>query len=273
MESDLIRLEKETLHRWCAGNETAWTESSAPQLSYIDPFLVKPIYTIPDLVKHLESPGMIHPSSVSELTDPKLVTLDRSAILSYLCELTSKDGRVESWNITRVYFRDTSNWQLVHSHLSLVGHVAPEIVVVPIPVSSSTPLYQGILGELMMLESNAMFRWRNGDPWGFIENSAADVSYMDSGTPKRIDGKQALSAEYALREGKIHYEVMEFIDPRVQQIGTTAVLHYRFFSTSLNPDGSIASRIPWYCTEVFDSSSGSWLVRHNHWSMIHGLKP
>jgi ketosteroid isomerase-like protein len=96
------------------------------------------------------------------------------------------------------------------------------------------------------------------------------VTYFDTGTPRRLDGLEALKAEYARRVGGIHHEVMEFIDPRVHIHGDAVVLLYRHFSTYLNPDGSISYRIPWYCTEVFARLGGQWKIVHTHWSYING---
>ena len=161
-------------------------------------------------------------------------------------------------------------WKIVHTHWSYINHRLPEQTEVPVLVKQPTMEYNGALGELMALESAAMERWRKGDPWGFTDICAPDVTYFDTGTPKRIDGLEALKAEYAKRVGKIHYDVMEFIDPKVQSYGDAAVLFYRFFSTYLNADGSIARRIPWNCTEVFSKIDGEWKIVHTHWSYING---
>ncbi|HSB66302.1 MAG TPA: nuclear transport factor 2 family protein, partial [Anaerolineales bacterium] len=72
------------------------------------------------------------------------------------------------------------------------------------------------------------------------------------------------------REGKIFYDVMEFIDPCVQVYGDLAVLFYRFFSTRLSPDGSVSFRVPWNCSEVFRRMDGDWKIIHTHWSHIRG---
>jgi hypothetical protein len=85
-----------------------------------------------------------------------------------------------------------------------------------------------------------------------------------------LNGLDALRAEYAQREGQIHYDVMEFIEPRVQVQGEVAVLTYRFFSIRLNPDGSILRRTPWNCSEVFARVEGDWRIIHTHWSYIKG---
>jgi ketosteroid isomerase-like protein len=122
----------------------------------------------------------------------------------------------------------------------------------------------------MTLECAAMERWRKGDPWGFMELYSPEITYFDSGTSRRIDGLEAMKAEYKNREGKIFYDVMEFIAPLVRVQDDLAVLYYRFFSTRLNPDGSILSRIPWNCTEVYVKQAGLWKIVHNHWSFILG---
>jgi ketosteroid isomerase-like protein len=123
---------------------------------------------------------------------------------------------------------------------------------------------------ILALEKRALKQWYKGDPWGFIEISAPDVTYFDTGTAQRLNGREVLRAEYARREGQIHYDVMDFIDPTLQTLGDVAVLLYRFFSTQLNPDGSVSSRIPWNCTEVFVRIDHQWRIAHTHWSFIKG---
>jgi len=54
---------------------------------------------------------------------------------------------------------------------------------------------------IMSLENGAMERWRRGDPSGFTDISAPEVTYFDTGTPKRLDGLEALKAEYAKQSG------------------------------------------------------------------------
>ena len=63
---------------------------------------------------------------------------------------------------------------------------------------------------------------------------------------------------------------MDFVDPQVRACGDMAVLVYRFLSTWLNRDGSIASRTPWNCTEVFVRLNGERRIIHTHWSFIRG---
>jgi ketosteroid isomerase-like protein len=74
----------------------------------------------------------------------------------------------------------------------------------------------------------------------------------------------------ARQAGRTSYDVMEFIEPIAQVHGDTAVLFYRFFSTTLGPNGSVAQRQAWNCTEVFTKQDGQWRIAHTHWSLIGG---
>jgi hypothetical protein len=57
---------------------------------------------------------------------------------------------------------------------------------------------------------------------------------------------------------------------KIHVCGDVAVLAYRFLSTWLNRDGSVANRTPWNCTEVFVRIGSQWRITHTHWSHIKG---
>lgn len=275
IEQTILSLEKAAMERWRNGDPMGFVEISAEDISYVDPGLTKPIIGLEEYkiyMKQLE--GKIHYQK-SEFIDPKVVMACDAALLSYnyrSSQLTS-DGKVTSqtpWNATEVYFKREGEWKIVHNHWSFIKHMVPNVVEIPLPVLSDRIEYDGVLGELIKLESTAMERWRKGDPWGFIELYAPDTTYFDTGTPQRINGREALRAEYKPREGKIFYDVMDFIDPQVQICGDMAVLFYRFLSTWLYPDGSVSHRTPWNCTEIYLHMEGGWRIIHNHWSHIMG---
>jgi ketosteroid isomerase-like protein len=275
VEETILSLEKGAMERWRHGDPMGWAEISAQEVTYIDPSLTKPIVGIEEYTAYLKPYTGSVGYDVSEFINPKVVVLGSAAVLTYNYQsgVTTPEGTVKRspvWNTTEVYFLVDGKWRIAHTHWSYVNHKLPELVEVPIPVELSRQEHTGILGEVMGLESAAMERWRKGDPWGFIEISAPGVTYFDTGTPRRLEGLEALTAEYKQREGKIHYDVMEFLGPRVQVHGDLAVLTYRFFSTTLKQDGSIAGRMPWNCTEVFARSEGKWKIVHTHWSLIKG---
>jgi uncharacterized protein (TIGR02246 family) len=275
MEETILSLEKGAMERWRNGDPWGFVAISAEEMTYVDPSLNTLILSLEEFkayMKQLE--GKIRYQG-SEFIDPRVVVAGDAAVLSYnyRSSVITPEGTAISqipWNATEVYFRRDDKWRIVHTHWSYVLHKLPKSVEVPVPVQMSRKEYDGILGEVMALESTAMERWRKGDPWGFTEIYAPEVTYFDTGTPQRINGREALKAEYAQREGKIFYDVMDFIDPRVQVCGEMAVLAYRFLSTWLNPDGSVSNRTPWNCTEVFVRIDGQWRIVHTHWSYIKG---
>jgi ketosteroid isomerase-like protein len=275
MESAILSLEKAAMERWRNGDPMGFVEMSADDINYIDPGQTKPILGMDEYTTYMKQlEGKIHYDR-SEFIDPKTIELGDAALLTYnyRSSVLDSQGTVTSytpWNSTEVYFKRNGQWKIVHNHWSFIKHRLQEKIEIPLPMTSKFVPYEGLLAKLMALESAAMERWRKGDPSGFIELYAPDVTYFDTGTPQRINGIDAMRAEYKQREGKIFYDVMDFIDPRVQLSGDMAVLVYRFLSTRLNPDGSIASRTPWNCTEIYQRMQGSWKIIHNHWSFIQG---
>ena len=192
---------------------------------------------------------------------------------NYRSTVVSPEGEVKSqtpWNATEVYFRRNDEWRIVHTHWSYISHRLPERVEIPLTIETSPLKYERVLGELMALELGAMGRWHKGDPWGFTDISAPEVTYFDPGTPQRINGLEALLIEYGQRESLIYYDLMDFIEPQVRFGGDLAVLYYRYLSTWVNPDGVIAQRTPWNCSEVYQRMDEGWRIIHTHWSFIRG---
>ncbi len=275
MEDIILLHEKDVMERWRQGDPCGFVALSADDITYFDPGLTKPIIGLEAFEDYMRQAGGKINYQGSEFIDPRVVHVGDAALLSYnyCSSVVSAGGEVISqtpWNATEVYFRQDNHWRIVHTHWSFINQRLPDLVEMPLPVQTTPVPYRGVLAEVMALESTAMERWRKGDPWGFIEISAPEVTYFDTGTPQRLNGRLALKAEYQKREGKIFYGVMDFIDPRVQVCGDMAVLTYRFLSTRLKGDGSISSRMPWNCTEVFLRKDGRWWIIHTHWSFIRG---
>ena len=73
--------------------------------------------------------------------------------------------------------------------------------------------------HILQLERTALDRWGRGDPSGFLEISARDVSYFDPFTERRLDGLPALRTLYDSIRGKVKIVRSDIIEPRVQVAG------------------------------------------------------
>ena len=116
--------------------------------------------------------------------------------------------------------------------------------------------------EILGLESQALRRWCNGDPSGFLEISAPDVVYFDPFLESRLDGLEALRSYYEGLRGKIRAERFELLNPLVQRLGDGgAVLTFNFVSY-----GSDGSEAHWNSTEVYRKDRAGWRIAQTHWS-------
>jgi ketosteroid isomerase-like protein len=277
-EADKIfRLEDAAMEQWRQGNPLKWVEISAEDITYLDPDLAAPIVGKKAYAEYLgRLKGKIF-YDASEYVAPRVALYGDLAVLTYNYHSLRKDpnGRLQRtsfWNTTEIYRRIAGEWKIVHTHWSHIKSSLPESLELKLPIltKAAKPPAEDA-AEILKLETKAMERWRKGDPNGFLELSWPEITYFDTGTPARLE-HEALKAEYGRRVGKIHYDVMDFVSPRFYMYGDTAVLFYQFLSTTLNPDGSIQSRTPWNCTEVFVKKAGVWKIAHTHWSFINGKR-
>lgn len=114
--------------------------------------------------------------------------------------------------------------------------------------------------EILKLEQAAMERWSSGDPEGFLELSAEDVTYFDPFTERRLNGRDELAKLYRSLTGQVKVDRYEFIDPKVELMEDMAVLTFNFVSYM----GRNVNR--WNTTEVYRKSNGSWKIIHTHWA-------
>jgi ketosteroid isomerase-like protein len=120
--------------------------------------------------------------------------------------------------------------------------------------------------QILLLERGALDRWGNGDPDGFLELYAADITYFDPVTAARIDGHQAMVNYYRPFVGKIHIARYEMLNPHVVVDGNMALLTYNLVNYIRDAQGveSVGSR--WNSTAVYQRGGATWKAIHSHWS-------
>ena len=120
--------------------------------------------------------------------------------------------------------------------------------------------------DILAIERAALDRWGKGDPRGYLDVSAEDLTYFDPFVPLRIDGKDALKAHYEPVAGTIQVDRYEMVNPTVEVVGTVAWLTYNLVNyVSDNGVERVTSR--WNCTEIYRRDQERWVVVHSHWSL------
>src|ERR1019366_760510 len=119
-----------------------------------------------------------------------------------------------------------------------------------------------IAKHVLALERAALDRWGKGDPNGYLEICADDVSYFDPFVGQRLDGIQSLTKWYDAIRGKVQIDRDEILHPRVQVTGEAAVLTLQFVS-----HGSEGA-MHWNCTEIYQRRRERWKIVHTHWSFV-----
>jgi ketosteroid isomerase-like protein len=125
-----------------------------------------------------------------------------------------------------------------------------------------------LFAEIIALECAALDRWSQGDPQGYIDIFAEDVTYFDPALEKRIDGFTALRDYLAPFTGKIKIDRYEMVEPKVQRHGDAAVLTFNLINYARREDGTEGVLVRWNSTEAYARIEGRWGIVHSHWSYV-----
>ena len=122
------------------------------------------------------------------------------------------------------------------------------------------------MDEIVALERAALDRWGRGDPGGFLELYADDITYFDPTTAARVDGHAAMAAYYRPWAGRMYIPRYEMLNPHAVVGADMAVLTYNLvnYSTDANGVESVGTR--WNSTVVYRRDGGVWKSIHSHWS-------
>jgi hypothetical protein len=126
---------------------------------------------------------------------------------------------------------------------------------------------QEIAELLLSLVEEALARWYNGDPYGYLEIYDQDnFSYFDPVRTSRLDGFDKIEAFYDTIKGIVHSSDYSIVDPSVQIFESSAVLCCNIIANV----GADAYK--WNSTEVFHlTSENTWKIIHSHWSFIRPM--
>ena len=120
--------------------------------------------------------------------------------------------------------------------------------------------------QIVTLERLALERWGKGDPGGFLELYAPDITYFDPLTATRIDGHQAIVDYYRPWAGGIRIPRFDMFNPQVVVDGNMALLTYNLVNYITDANGNESEGSRWNSTTVFRRQDDAWKSIHSHWS-------
>lgn len=142
------------------------------------------------------------------------------------------------------------------------GAVVTATLAAALPVAEAQQV-----DPIVALERGALDRWGRGDPEGYLELYARDITYFDPVSERRVDGIDAMRKMYEPIKGLIKVDRYEMIAPHVYRAGDMAVLTYNLISHGRAGNGP--PRITrWNSTAVYVRRDGRWQILHSHWSYI-----
>lgn len=148
------------------------------------------------------------------------------------------------------------------------GRIALIFVLFLAPIFSGVNLTAGTdQGEaaqaIIAVEREILTRWGKGDPFGYIDHAAPEVTAFDPPLEKRLNGIQAFKDFLAPIKGKISVPRFEMVNPRVHVFGEVGILTYNL--VNYDKEDKVISR--WNSTEVYRHIEGKWKLLHSHWSL------
>src|SRR5262245_31989814 len=128
------------------------------------------------------------------------------------------------------------------------------VCVVIVILSSSTfavgqNVDRGVAQTIINLERGALDRWGKGDPEGYLQLYARDVTYFDPMRDARVDGLEAMRKALEPIKGLVTIDKYDMVAPHVEQNGNVAILTYNLVTHGPGPDGKSLDR-RWNSTAV-----------------------
>ena len=110
----------------------------------------------------------------------------------------------------------------------------------------------------------ANVRWASGDPMGFLECSAQDITWSEPFTPQnRVSGYKAMKLFLESFKGKVPPHKHELLNSMFQFYNDMMIVTYHYQATI---EGELAD--PWKVTAVYRYIDGDWLAVHENWSEV-----
>jgi ketosteroid isomerase-like protein len=129
-------------------------------------------------------------------------------------------------------------------------------------------LHMSDANAIIAMERAALDRWGVGDPRGYLEIMAPEVTYFDPFQERRVDGLRAITVLLESLTGKIKVDRYDMVNPLVQQHTDAALLTFNLVSYRRRADGTEHANSHWNSTDVYARVEAGWRIIHSHWSFV-----
>jgi ketosteroid isomerase-like protein len=121
---------------------------------------------------------------------------------------------------------------------------------------------------IIELEKSYNERFSVGDPGGYLDGFADEVSYFDPILENIVVGKEKTVAWLSSIYSNPHIVRSEYLNPTVHvgDSGDFAVLAYNLKTYVLDEDGNEKQRRAWNATHGYRLVDGQWLIVHSNWA-------
>ncbi len=123
---------------------------------------------------------------------------------------------------------------------------------------------------LIDFEQQIQWRWSCGDPNGYIDALAEDVTYVDPLAKQFLYGREAVSAHFKriMPEGPTGIVRQEYHNETARVMNENEVLLVFGFTTfKADERGNEKLFLSWNISLIFRKTDGRWLLTHGHLSL------
>ena len=120
---------------------------------------------------------------------------------------------------------------------------------------------------VLMMEREALDKWDQGDPQGYLAIYASNATYFDPTLDMRIDGFEPLRKHLLPVTGQFTVARYELLNADVRVEGEMALLTYNLVNYKNEADGRESVLNRWNVTAVYQRSDGEWKLAHSHFSI------
>jgi ketosteroid isomerase-like protein len=122
--------------------------------------------------------------------------------------------------------------------------------------------------SLIEFEKAIQWQWSMGDPTGYMDVLAEDVTYFDPIAEYLVVGREALLEHWKRISGDPQITRQEYLNEvaHPNEKGDEVVLAYNFNTYQQDDNGEEKLFLSWNISIVFRKIDGKWLIVHGHWS-------